>query len=49
MSNFGQIKKLCAHFLENSCSSFKMGHPYYNQGPTGLEAIGGPGGASQPL
>ena len=49
MSNFGQIKKFCALFLENPWPGFKMCHPCHNEGPTGLEATGGPWGLAQLL
>ena len=41
--------KFCALFLVNPWPSFKMHHFCHFQGPTGLEATGGPGGPSQPL
>ena len=49
MSNFGQKNKFCALFLESHWFRFKMCHQCQNQGQTGLEATGGPRGASQPL
>ena len=49
MSNFGQKNKFCALFLESDLFIFKMCHQCQNQGQTGLEATGGPRGASQPL
>ena len=41
--------KFCALFLASPWSSLKMCHPWHFQGPTGLEATGGPGVPSQPL
>ena len=41
--------KFCALFLVTPWPSFKMRHFCHFQGPTGLEATGGPGGPSQPL
>ena len=49
MSNFGQKNKFCALFLESHWFRFKMCHQCQNQGQTGLEATGGPRGASQSL